>query len=303
MRSMHVKSVDRAQKRRRWPGLVLCLLPIPLAIAFGLMARVAYASLDAPLLELGSRALAFPGTPAAAAGEISINGAQLAYRVETVNAPLSRVWQHYADKCSRPAATASLPGLLLQWLATRGAASDTNGYVACIDLVSNDFESFARGAESFRKTLDIADLGSLRYVYLSADSVDAQRTLVFAMWSDGPLDMAAFVPIDSRDAPGKDLDDVPRPIDAQRVLSVVFDGSQMALYRVPDTSPESQARWYRSALRAHAWNVVPAGEGGLVSSRGHHLLVGERGMSTASIVLSRTDGGVTLVAAFQVESS
>jgi hypothetical protein len=300
---MHVKFADRSKKRGRWLGFAICLLPASLAVAFGLMTRVAYASLDESLLDLGSSALAFRGTPDAAAGDISVNGAQLAYRIETVNAPLARVWQHYADKCSSAAATASLAGSLLQWLATRGAASDTNGYVACVDLVGDDFESFARGAESFGKTWDIHDLGSLRYVYLTSDSVDAQRTLVFAMWSDGPLDMAAFVPTDSRDAPGRDLDEVPRPINARRVLSMSFDGSQMAVYRVPDTSPQSQARWYRSALRSHAWNVIPAGDGGPVSSRGHHLLVGERGVSTASIVLSRTDGGATIVAAFRMEAS
>lgn len=144
------------------------------------------------------------------------------------------------------------------------------GYVACLDMGGAPLGvgEILHRARAVLAEGDLARIGDLRFVYAVRDG---ERTSYLALWTDGPLPVYRAFPAQG-DAPGDDLEQVPRPPGTRRILSAHEHGgrARVAMYRAHGVGPTALAERYRAHLRAAEF-VIPEtapGHDGFVAQRG-----------------------------------
>ena len=295
-----MKSVTKKESSRSLSIVASLTVVVGLGL-FSVLDR-ASAAIDGSLFRLGWHALAYPGSTPNNSQSIRINGIDVSYRVQTIEVPLSEVWAHYAGTCGAKPTSSHPLAPVLRALAARGAVTDSQAYVACLDLARDDLASIVHLAGRVAETWDLSLLGSLRYVYARKDSADPSQTLVFAMWVDGPLSLRNFVVSEDIDVPGGDLVHVPRPVASHRVLSVRESSRALVVYRVPRGGPDALVRWYAERFRERAWHVVARSGHDWVSIDRSQLVVAEKETLTASVIASATEDGSSIVTVFESEA-
>ena len=277
---------------------IAVLLSALAALACAILLRDARAQVDETMLGFGSQAMAFPGAPAEEARAVQINGIEVSLRTQVVNAPLSDVLDRYRSVCTSSTATASGYAAILSSLAVRSASNESEGYVACVDLggprIIKKTSRFARFAESW----DLGDLGSLRYAYAKrAEDRPKHETFVLTMWADASLDLRALLSFGADDARGTDLAGVPRPQNAQRILSATEAGAPAGVfvYRVRRSSTSEIARQYRRLLSENGWSILERSEGESIMVDGVRLLSAERAHRMVSVLAHHGEDGRTVV--------
>ena len=128
----------------------------------------------------------------------------------------------------------------------------------------------------------IGEVGHLRYLYFERTANGGTRYLT--VWTDDQFDLTKFLPSGSEDAPGSDIDGVPRYPGSVRVLAADERGrvAQMAVYNGTG-SPETAAMFYDARMRTLGWQQDPrfgsyAKDQGMHSMRfqnakGHEVIV------------------------------
>jgi hypothetical protein len=128
----------------------------------------------------------------------------------------------------------------------------------------------------------IGEVGHLRYLYFERTASGGTRYLT--VWTDDQFDLTKFLPSGSEDAPGSDIDGVPRPPGSVRVLSADERGrlAQMAVYN-GQGSVETASMFYNARMQTLGWAPDPrfatyAAEKGMHSMRymnakGHEVVV------------------------------
>jgi hypothetical protein len=103
----------------------------------------------------------------------------------------------------------------------------------------------------------IGEAGHLRYLYYEKSSSGGTRFLT--VWTDDQFDLTKFLPSGSEDAPGRDLEDVPRYPGTIRVLAADERGraGQMAVYAGPG-SPDTAEMFYDARMRTLGWQADPS---------------------------------------------
>jgi hypothetical protein len=173
-------------------------------------------------------------------------------------------------------------------VATTKQINGNEGTVACIARGKNSRESFMDAAREFAKTRDFGAIGQLRYVYAKRGSDG--KTFVLTAWTDDSFSMRALTPNVGEDAAGTDSALLPRPKNAQRILSAAIDKAPFAVraYKSSD-APESVLGFYDASLSKSGWScVAPEGLAHAVRS------CTKEGVE-ASIVARADDSGVTIV--------
>lgn len=280
-------------------AVVLALVSLPLLSQVG-------AQVDEAMLALGSRVMSFPGEPVAEARTININGASFFLRTQVVEAPLSQAIRHYRSVCTSAHAGSSSHASIMASLATRTGESDSDGYVACIDMGASDLETLVRRMARFSKTWDLAALGSLRYAYLRrAAERPARETFVLTMWTDESVDLARLLPTGDDDAGGSDLTGVPRPPESQRILSAkeLREPAGVFVYLVRRTTASELERDYRRQLAELGWAIVERSHGESVELNGVRVLSAEKGHRLVTLLFypDGTAQTVTTILASGVE--
>lgn len=98
----------------------------------------------------------------------------------------------------------------------------------------------------------IGEVGHLRYMYYERTSTGGTRFLT--IWTDDQFDLTKFLPSGSEDAPGRDLDEVPRYPGTVRVLSADERGraGKMVVYAGAG-SPDTAEMFYGARMRTLGW--------------------------------------------------
>ncbi len=213
-------------------------------------------------------------TPEAGPRVVEINGARVRVSSVLTDAPLERVIDGAYASCleaPRDAAALAAPrdAEAPSWLdpVTRWQ-EDGEGFVGCLGARagSDRWEVFAR-------SFDLEDVGGFRYAYArEGRGPDGRpRTRVIAVRSEGPFALEAMFPREG-DAPGFDLDGVPRPDGARRVLSVREPdvGRALTVHRAPPG--RSLIAGSRAGLERAGWRVRDV-QGTLHADRGADALV------------------------------
>lgn len=157
--------------------------------------------------------------------------------------------------------------------------SHDEGTVACITHgEGGGIRGLVQRLANFSESLDLKDLGKLRYVYVRSTS-DKRRSQVITVWTDGSLRLGHLFPKPNLDAPGVDPVSAPRPPESTRLLSAEIDGAPygIRLYE-SDKTPTEVLRFYEGHLISKGWTnaeevVRAAGEARAFSKEGAELLI------------------------------
>lgn len=272
-------------------GFVVAASGIVLAAVVALATRPVKAEPDGWLLDLGAQAMAFPGAHLEEPRSARLNGVELWFKTQAVEASLGDVLEHFRKVCIERPSSRSPFVQTLSALATRTAMNGDHGYVACLSLGVAGLSSLAARIKRFSRTGDLADLGGLRYAYARRASDDAATTLLFTVWSDGSLPLGSFIHRAGSDTAGEDLPGVPRPRWATRLLSFHERAapSRVAVYRIRDESPADATRVYREQLLADHW-VPFVGRPGQPIAVEHTLVIAAERDTTMLTAIAHSDG-------------
>jgi hypothetical protein len=237
-----------------------------------------------------------------------LNGERVHFATGTTRHSLERVLDHYQSKCQQVGSFADELALLRESdLESSGedkgifdgvvrASQGKRGVVACLEGAQS--ESIRDKLERFERTADLSDIGDLRYVY--AEEGDGV-TLFAAFWTEGSFNMGRLFPPEG-DAPGRDVEDVPRPPGSKRLLSSFEEGQPqaMTIYAESSKSPTELRRFYRADMKRRGWQhltVSRAPEGMRLPEEAQNTLVFERGPRMVIVVVGEDEemGGTATV--------
>ncbi|AKF11659.1 hypothetical protein [Sandaracinus amylolyticus] len=136
-------------------------------------------------------------------------------------------------------------------------STERSGYVACFDVGEEreGVEGLLARLQSFADSGNLARMGGLRYVYARRTDDGGTHFLVFH--TDEELNVYEMFP-STGDAPGADVDGLPRPANTRRLMSAWEEGDphSLSMYTSTTRSAEELQRWYRSELPDSGWDLV-----------------------------------------------
>jgi hypothetical protein len=247
---------------------------------------------------------------------LHLNGQEIELATAITRHPLERVLDFYESRCKEHdgrfaeqieelARGAAVPGELdgSPFDATLRSEDGNRGFVACLDTGDERLEPEGVIAryERFKESLDISDMGDLRYIY--AEESDG-TTLFITFWTDGPLRIREVFPLEG-DAPGRDVELVPRPEGSRRILSSWEEGHEqmVAMYQSEEGELADVAAFYRREMTEQGWSLLDVDEARrrelAPASTPNPFLVFEQGERMVAVGVSKPgeQGPVTTVLA------
>jgi hypothetical protein len=174
-----------------------------------------------------------------------INGQRLHLNAEVVDEPVAQALDTALADCPT-----------LDEIGGPVSAGD-RGYGLCMHTTDRDGNSLSltERLESFRETLDFADLGRLEYIY--AEEREGGRTALLRLESGEVLDLDNLLPVEG-DASGTDPDGIPRPPDGRRVLHAYEDGMPyfVTVYGRSERTVAELQTWYRANVNHDLWREI-----------------------------------------------
>ena len=253
------------------------------ALASLLVLRSVHADRAEARWGVGAAAMEYPGAAPEPARALQLNGAQLSFRTQTLDAPLEEVLAHYESLCAGQDAG------LIERLSTQASHNDEAGYVACLDMphAPRGFRSLSNRLRRFSATGDLAELGAVRYVHARrVSSAPEDKTFLLSVWADSALNLFRMLPAAGADGGGSDLAGVPRPPGSQRVLSAAEVGqpSGVVVYRVLDRSAAELVSFYRTELSKAGWTILERHPSESIAIDGIHMISAERGNRMVTVL-------------------
>lgn len=251
-------------------GLVVC----------GSVAQ-ARAELTHQLGGLGPALVELVGEPGAQPAEhtLTLNGAAIAVRSESVAAGVDVVLRDAEARCGGDAGGA-LSTTLAAW-------APEGGFVGCFPALRDlGPRALVAAAELLVAGGDARALGPFVYTYARRTARGAH--VVTATLRE--LDLGAMFPARG-DAPGADVDGVPRPDATRRILSVELPDHpyRVVVYVVDGADVAAVAAGYHAGLEAAGWELRA-----VASADGRRVAYGFRGDAVAAIVVRPDAAGVTV---------
>lgn len=139
------------------------------------------------------------------------------------------------------------------------------GFVLCFVKGENTANNWFEAAQSFREggAGDMSKFGDLRYVHVSPATNKPGTSFVKLVWTSGSFSLAAMNPAgEGQDTPGSDSADIPRPDNAQRILTAVAATTPYTarIYTTNDPADVVAAE-YDQKMEARDWlGIKPAKE-------------------------------------------
>jgi hypothetical protein len=204
---------------------------------------------------------------------LHLNGQEIHLATAVTRHPLERVLDYYESRCMEhdgrlaeqitelsrgDAVPGEIDGSMFD--ATLRSEEGNKGYVACLDQGTERAspDGVIEKFERFKATLDISEMGALRYIY--AEESDG-TTLFVTFWSDGPLRIREIFPSEG-DAPGRDVEGVPRPDGSRRILSSWEAGEPqiVAMYQSGEAEVRDIDSFYRRSMEDGGWTLLELDE-------------------------------------------
>ncbi len=245
------------------------LLAALFAIAIVVVGHRAKADLHEVMMGFGAQMMRYEGAQRQGAPrQLYLNGERMLLATASTTHSLDAVLDYYERRCM------ARDGALEQELMRVSGAEasrlpvderlidatirhDTGGrgYVACLDMGEDaiGLTELSARLKSFSDTGNLGDVGHLRYVYVT-DETTSRHVVTF--WTEGRFELRKVVP-ETGDAPGRDVDALPRPAGSRRMLSAWEDGQPQSLtvYAFAPQGEEALERFYRTELPRRGWRV------------------------------------------------
>lgn len=199
--------------------------------------------------------------------DVVLNGQQLTLHTRMVQRPIAELLQDFAAFCTRGSERASaefverVPALkahlaaLQRMFVLRDQRGDVEGTALCFaglgdGGLSDVTERFGR----FAQTLELSELGALRYLYLRKSE---RGTHVIFVTSSGPLSLSRLWPADGKDVDGPDPIANERPKDSVRFVSARLLGAERGLTMYRSVLPAAESlRDYGQKAVARGFQVL-----------------------------------------------
>lgn len=193
---------------------------------------------------------------------VNINGESVRFASASSPEPVSEVLDRITTHCNDQS---PLPPYLRSLAAETGAPTESlglwshrgegDGAVACL-VRADGAPPLAESLERFAETLNLAEVGLLRYVY--ARQKASGDTHVITVWTDADFNLGALLPRHGQDSPGVDIPGIPRPTGSTRLLSAILEGTPHGIwiYDAPGTVGEvTEAQ--DQAMSRSGWQRIP----------------------------------------------
>jgi hypothetical protein len=282
---------------------VLALALVMLAIVTAVTLRQAQARFDEVLGRFGQALAQLDRFSAhSAPRKLFVNGLEL--HIESLSTPLnvSDALDRFSGLC-HSAADVALSEQVKRKLTPRPVdsqrssvgtvreESDTEGYFGCLDVgVGQTSDGLLSRLIDLNRTMNLRSLGQLRYALARSHG---KKTTLVVLWTEGDFKLRELFPKD-RDAPGRDLQGVPRLAGTKRVLSAFEEALPYGFvaYRLAGPSPAAAMASYAGLLEADGWTVTRAKTGMMAAEKdGRRVLVQAREVRAGAVVLTLSDLG------------
>lgn len=262
--------------QKPWVRAQLCASAIGGILFVGSAAYAAHRA-KTTALQLGSEIMTNV-SPTSNADALSFNGAHFRFSSEVLNAKIEDVIAGAEAICSKegrdleqdlmpslekiPFQASGVGALASQLdvskLLTVTTQSGKSGEVACwVRRGNGPKKNVLDRVKTLTESLDFSELGSLQFIHAEEHN---GKTLVRALWSDGPLKMNDFFP-EKADVPGHDLADLPRPPGSQRIIAGHIEGADRHILGYASPEPPWQVNaFYAAELPKHGWKEIDLGE-------------------------------------------
>lgn len=282
-------------RRYIWPMLRLAtFIGVACAVLLYLDYRVARASVMEHLLGIGQRMAPFLDDAhlVEKPREVHLNGLRMWVAAGHTDQRPAEVRRWYAERyAGKGSATDTMTEALkaakmlppsVTGLSQATFGDDKMGGMAALDMGQHVDLRTLQAALRKLVTGKIGEVGHFRYLYYERNETGGTRFLT--IWTDDQFDLTKFLPSGGEDAPGRDIEDVPRYPGTIRVLSGDERGraAQMAVYTGPGSS-DTAAMFYDARMRTLGWQSDPqfaaaAARQGLHSARygnakGHEVVI------------------------------
>jgi hypothetical protein len=280
-----------------------------LGIIGGLALRSAYGNMMESALEMGSELGKIGGT--GSERPIRLNGEAIYVSSAVQDVPLTGLLDRVEARCKDnpeellDALTHHPPSAERKEHQERLASptasgvvryeNDEKGVVVCLIHPEGAPAGIAARLSRFSRFLDTGDLGHLGNVrYVFAERNAEGRTHVVTAWTDRSFNLYSLFPAGG-DAPGSDLEDVPRPKRSVRLLTADADGVPYSA-RIYDAraTPQTIVAQYDLKMIARGWTPV------LIDNKDQRRVYGRDGRHV--YVLPKADRGRTLVTLLEMNS-
>lgn len=164
------------------------------------------------------------------------------------NDPGSDLFQNPTALSSASVQRDSSPGVLRR-------QGPRDGMVACLVSQQDSAPTLAGRLERFGETLNLSDVGHLRYAY--AKRTAKGKTHVLTAWTRGNFSLKSFIGEANHDAPGTDTPGAARPRNSVRLLSAEVEGLPVAtrVYQAPG-EPSTLLKHYSADMVALGWTPI-----------------------------------------------
>ena len=158
--------------------------------------------------------------------------------------------------------------------------------------------ALAKRLVAFAASGDLAPVAAVRFVYVKR--APAGGTQYLTMWSTEHFSLFDLVPNGRSDAPGEDLEDVPRVPGTVRLLSVAERGmpQRLVVYAGAGASVEGAELFYQMRMRTLGWT---AHDGEAPAGRRRALRYERAGRSVLVSLSSSRDGQRLLVSVMETK--
>jgi len=267
--ALKLKAIERVRGLARLGVFTTCVF---LGLA-GAAARSVYGGVGETTMLMGREFASLNG--AVSNGQrVRINGEELYVGSTIVDMPTSEVLDRFEALCRQDSQgleeavkdpslglskekQAELKAMGLTGLGILRNESHGEGTVACLaHKGGGGLRALGERVAVFGQSLDLKDLGRLRYVY-TRPTTNKGRSQVITAWTDGSLRVDKIFPAGG-EAAGSDPVGVPRPPDSTRFLSAEIDGAPygVRLYETEHKADEVLS-FYDRRLTAEGWTPTP----------------------------------------------
>lgn len=173
-----------------------------------------------------------------------LNGQRLQVRTEVVEASLEEALAQREEEC--PTREELGPG----------QQSDTDGYTICLhDETDPGPLDLGSRMDDFMDTMDVADLGTIQYVY--GQESERGRTMLLTLETTETFRLDQLIPMEG-DAQGSDPEDVPRPPDGRRIMHAFEENGPYyaTIYGRSAMTVHDLTRWYMDNMDQALWTRV-----------------------------------------------
>ncbi|HEY6555935.1 MAG TPA: hypothetical protein VI072_01625 [Polyangiaceae bacterium] len=253
-------TLSRAQRYLR----LATYLGLVFALVSALAARSVHGSVGEAAFALGRQLASFEDVTRSSY-RVRLNGESVNVASATLDEPIVVVLGRFERACvagspfavdaAAPRREAPVERALTPEAGVLRRDSGKEGLLVCLVRARNQQLTLAQRWARWSRSLELSEVGLLRYVYAARTA--SGRTRLFVAWTDGPFQLGALFADGDQDATGDDLHDGARPRGSVRLLTARIEGTEHStrIY-ASELAPEAVLSGFDRDMQSRGWRAL-----------------------------------------------